>query len=291
MSEVLRFDIKTISPEQTRKGLTRRIGKLEVNQLLLVRNNNEDSEQPPNSALLTVRPEYKEGRRDSVSGVWFADMTTDDTLATQAVAIKPRLPPWLAAQEFRTANEINQSSQRQLTFQPIGFVRTKAGEERHGIITKFEEDVKSFNNILHPGNGEKPDTATVTSALGCAAEALAILHGLGYEHGDYLLQNTACDSKGRPRIIDITSAKKRKHPNDFRTDLELYIGSLSRFGQIKPPATRKQITDYFLGPYRGEIPNIFSEQEQRREILSIIDCIAATIDRGGVLMTSHRGRR
>ncbi len=41
MSEVLRFDIKTISPEQTRKGLTRRIGKLEVNQLLLVRNNNE----------------------------------------------------------------------------------------------------------------------------------------------------------------------------------------------------------------------------------------------------------
>ena len=49
MSEVLRFDIKTISPEQTRKGLTRRIGKLEVNQLLLVRNNNEDSEQPPNA--------------------------------------------------------------------------------------------------------------------------------------------------------------------------------------------------------------------------------------------------
>lgn len=291
MSEVLRFDVKTISPEQTRKGLTRRIGELGVNQLLLIRNNEDSSEQPPSTALLTVRSEYKKGRRNSASGVWFADMAIDGMPATQAVAIKPKLPPWLVAQEFRTANEINQSSQQQLTFRPIGFVSIKAKEERHGIITKFEEDVTSFDNILHPDNGEKPDADTVTSALGCAAAALVILHGLGYEHGDYLLQNTACDSSGQPRIIDITSAEKRKRPNDFRTDPELYIGSLSRFGQIKPLATREQIIDCFLDPYRREIPNIFSNPEQRREMLSIIDCIAAMIDKRGVLMTSHRGRR
>lgn len=286
MEERLNLSTNFITPEQTQKGrgLTRKLGELSTNQLLLI-TETETPEQLSNTAHLTVRPDYSEGRRESFFGVWFADMTIhgkggseDDTLARQPVAIKPLDIPSLAAQELRTATDINSHDQRRLTFQPIGFanIGRSDGSSKLSIITEFEEGVTSFDNVLY--KSEKLDDGTVAWALGCAARGLIILHDLGYEHGDYQVQNTAYDTGLQPRIIDITSSKKRNNPRDFTGDLKTYIGSLSYFDTRKPVASREQILDCFLAPYREEIPNMFPRGHLRHEMYDIIDCMAATTD-------------
>ena len=286
MEERLNLSTNFITPEQTQKGrgLTRKLGELSTNQLLLI-TETETPEQLSNTAHLTVRPDYREGRRESFFGVWFADMTIhgkggseDDTLARQPVAIKPLDIPSLAAQELRTATDINSHDQRRLTFQPIGFanIGRSDGSSNLSIITEFEEGVTSFDNVLY--KSEKLDDGTVAWALGCAARGLIILHDLGYEHGDYQVQNTAYDTGLQPRIIDITSSKKRNNPRDFTGDLKTYIGSLSYFDTRKPVASREQILDCFLAPYREEIPNMFPRGHLRHEMYDIIDCMAATTD-------------
>lgn len=290
MEERLYLSTNFITPEQTRKGrgLTRKLGELSTNQLLLI-TETETPEQLSNTARLTMRPDYSEGRRKSFFEVWFADMTIhgkdkgeseDDTLARQPVAIKPVGIPRLAAQELRTATDINRHDQRRLTFQPIGFanIGKSDGSSKLSIITEFEEGVTSFDNILYKDEEEKPNENTVAWALGCAARGLIILHGLGYEHGDYQVQNTAYDTGLQPRIIDITGAKKRNNPRDFTGDLKTYIGSLSDFDTRKPVASKEQILDCFLAPYREEIPNIFPRDHPRREMHNAVGCIAATID-------------
>ena len=228
-----------------------------------------------------MRPDYSEGRRKSFFEVWFADMTIHGeggTLARQPVAIKPVDIPRLATQELRTATDINSHDQRRLTFQPIGFanIGKSDGSSKLSIITGFEEGVTSFDNVLY--KSEKLDDGTVAWALGCAARGLIILHDLGYEHGDYQVQNTAYDTGLQPRIIDITSSKKRNNPRDFTGDLKTYIGSLSYFDTRKPVASREQILDCFLAPYREEIPNMFPRGHLRHEMYDIIDCMAATTD-------------
>ena len=286
MEERLNLSTNFITPEQTQKGrgLTRKLGELSTNQLLLI-TETETPEQLSNTAHLTVRPDYSEGRRESFFGVWFADMTIhgkggseDDTLARQPVAIKPLDIPSLAAQELRTATDINSHDQRRLTFQPIGFANIGRSDDSSNlsIITEFEEGVTSFDNVLY--KSEKLDDGTVAWALGCAARGLIILHDLGYEHGDYQVQNTAYDTGLQPRIIDITSSKKRNNPRDFTGDLKTYIGSLSYFDTRKPVASREQILDCFLAPYREEIPNMFPRGHLRHEMYDIIDCMAATTD-------------
>ena len=286
MEERLNLSTNFITPEQTQKGrgLTRKLGELSTNQLLLI-TETETPEQLSNTAHLTVRPDYSECRRVTFFGVWFADMTIhgkggseDDTLARQPVAIKPLDIPSLAAQELRTATDINSHDQRRLTFQPIGFanIGRSDGSSNLSIITEFEEGVTSFDNVLY--KSEKLDDGTVAWALGCAARGLIILHDLGYEHGDYQVQNTAYDTGLQPRIIDITSSKKRNNPRDFTGDLKTYIGSLSYFDTRKPVASREQILDCFLAPYREEILNMFPRGHLRREVHKAVDCIAATID-------------
>ena len=289
MEERLNLSTNFITPEQTQKGrgLTRKLGELSANQLLLI-TETETPEQLSNTARLTMRPDYSEGRRKSFFEVWFADMTIhgkdkgeseDDTLARQPVAIKPVGIPRLAAQELRTATDINSHDQRRLTFQPIGFANIgKSDSSKLSIITEFEEGVTSFDNILYKDKEEKPNENTVAWALGCAARGLIILHGLGYEHGDYQVQNTAYDARLQPRIIDITGAKKRNNPRDFTGDLKTYIGSLSDFDTRKPVASKEQILDCFLAPYREEILNMFPRDHLRREMYNTVDCIAATID-------------
>ena len=282
MEERLNLSTNFITPEQTRKGrgLTRKLGELSTNQLLLI---TETPEQLSNTAHLTMRPDYGEGRRKSFFEVWFADMTIHGeggTLARQPVAIKPVDIPRLATQELRTATDINSHDQRRLTFQPIGFAKIgkSDGSSKLSIITEFEEGVTSFDNILYKDREEKPNENTVAWALGCAARGLIILHGLGYEHGDYQVQNTAYDARLQPRIIDITGAKKRNNPRDFTGDLKTYIGSLSDFDTRKPVASKEQILDCFLAPYREEIPNMFPRGHLRREMYSVVDCMTATTD-------------
>ena len=136
----------------------------------------------------------------------------------------------------------------------------------------------SFDNILYKDKEEKPNENTVAWALSCAARGLIILHGLDYEHGDYQVQNTAYDTGLQPRIIDITGAIKRYDPLSFSGDLKIYIGSLSDFDTRKPVASKEQILDCFLAPYREEIPNMFPRDHLRREMHNAVDCIAATID-------------
>ena len=288
MEERLNLSTNFITPEQTRKGrgLTRKLGELSTNQLLLI-TETETPEQLSNTAHLTMRPDYGEGRRKSFFEVWFADMTIHGkgeseggTLARQPVAIKPVDIPRLATQELRTATDINSHDQRRLTFRPIGFanIGKSDGSSKLSIITEFEEGVTSFDNILYKDKEEKPNENTVAWALGCAARGLIILHGLGYEHGDYQVQNTAYDTRLQPRIIDITGAIKRYDPLSFSGDLKIYIGSLSDFDTRKPVASKEQILDCFLAPYREEIPNMVPRDHLQREMHNAVDCIAATID-------------
>ena len=195
--------------------------------------------QSPPNVELHPRPDYAEGRKRSIHGVYFADLAlahTDRPVVTQPVAIKPVLSVHFAAHEYRTADYLNRDGQ-QLTFQLLGFIRRGS---QFSTITKFDSGVVSYDNIILQERSRPPEQA-VQEALIVAARTLLILHDKQLVHGDFQIKNTA---------------------SDVSDDITQYTGSLTRFGTRPSPITQQQFQDYFLDTYRDGITDVFPVQRQ-----------------------------
>lgn len=279
------LEIAFIQPEETKRGhgLTGMLGKLEEDTLVLISGEEQANTIAP-YAQLTERSDYREKRTRSICQVRFGDLemhndyTTDSTLSVQPVALKPLPKPWMAAREYRTAEKLN--NKRRLTFKPLGFLALRGG--KIATVTEFEQGVTSFDNILYRKDGQPPQHE-VEWALRCAADTLLILHDKGYAHGDYQVKNTAHDVTLQPRVIDLTTIRKRDDPAKFGEDLTLYMESLSRFGVLESPASADQVKDLFLDPYYQAIHDIFpsSKQKDMQKILADLAVNAdAVMNRG-----------
>lgn len=258
MSELSGGNVSLISPIDIKKGhgLTHTLNEMPDGHTLLVGN----SAEAPGlvQANYMDRPDYKNGRGDSIQRVEFADLTistdrqTDRGLTTQPVAIKPYPRAWMAARDFRLANQLN--SEGKVTFEPLGF--TKIDGKVAGL-TRFEQGVTSFDNILWSTEAA-PSDQQVRWALSCAAATLTFLHGKGYTHGDFQVKNTAHDINLEPRVIDITTVRKK---DDFEEDIATYLESLTRFGTRHSPVEEGQVDEYFLNPYEEMLPEIFTREQ------------------------------
>lgn len=262
-----RNNLDFINPSETRKGqgLTRMLMDMSDSQTLLV---GGEAEAP--DALwvdYTDRPDYKDGRGDSIQQVQFADLTVSTQenkhLATQPVAIKPYPKEWLAAHDFRLAHTLNTDGK--ITFEPLGFTKT---DGQVAGLTRFEQGVISFDNILWDTEAS-PSDQQIGWALSCAATTLTLLHGKGYTHGDFQVKNTAHDINLEPRVIDITTVRKK---DDFEEDIMTYLESLTRFGTKHSLVEEGQVNEYFLDPYEEMVPEIFNREhalEMRMNIQAV----------------------
>ena len=216
--------------------------------------------QSPPNVELHPRPDYAEGRKRSIHGVYFADLAlahTDRPVVTQPVAIKPVLSVHFAAHEYRTADYLNRDGQ-QLTFQLLGFIRRGS---QFSTITKFDSGVVSYDNIILQERSRPPEQA-VQEALIVAARTLLILHDKQLVHGDFQIKNTASDINGRTRVVDLTTMRAFSTASDVSDDITQYTGSLTRFGTRPSPITQQQFQDYFLDTYRDGITDVFPVQRQ-----------------------------
>lgn len=218
----------------------------------------------------TKRDDYREGRRRSQHGVYFADITLsnpsgDTTYSKQPVAVKPFEDPSAAVQDFVVSNEINKAAGGTTTFIPVGFLRQPDG--RIALITKFEEGVKTFDTVLQ--RPERPTEAEIRWALRHAAETLFFLHANDWIHGDAQIQNTAYDSNLNSRIVDVTDVRKMtlfddEDIRDLRYDLKRYLRSLNQphpqeLNHREDTVTTEQAMKFLIEPYEElsvDIPHL-----------------------------------
>ncbi len=259
--------IQFLNPDDLmRRGeLTPRLKGLAEGDIIVL----SDSETAPHIAkesLLKLRPDYRKGRERSLHEVWFADMNilgtgnNEANLLRQPIAIKPSLnqgDEWLVSREFRLANKLN--ANEKVTFEPYGFIRNN---KKIGMITKFEEGVTTFDNIISPE--KSPTQSEIHWALSCAAETLIYLHAKGLSHGDFQAKNTAYDSNLKPRIVDITTIKNISDPLEATDDLEFYIESLSDFGRQSTSISSEQVSSFFLEPYIESIDYVHPVRSKGR---------------------------
>lgn len=80
-------------------------------------------------------------------------------------------------------------------FEPIGLWKNEAGEPQ--LLTKFEEDVQSFDNVFwargKTARQTKPER--VADSLGKCLYALGVLHGMGLYMGDAQVKNFARNAR------------------------------------------------------------------------------------------------
>lgn len=151
-------NVEFISPELANDSerLLECVGDLAVGYTVLIGN-------PQGSirgfARFAGRKDYGQGRSRTQNGVHFADVIVSDSSGStdyskQPVAIKPFDDDAAAVKDFTTSNEINTASGDAITYTPIGFVRQT--NRRLGLITKFEQGVTTFDNILHKAELPSP---------------------------------------------------------------------------------------------------------------------------------------
>ena len=257
-----------LSETRKGKGLTRTLDELPPGHTILI--GDKLPEPGTSTAKYTDRPEYGEGRHNSIQEVRFGDLTVSSpeaTLSTQPIALKPYNKSWLAAQDFRTACSLNRD--RKVTFEPLGFTKI---DDKIALLTRFEQGVVSFDNILW--GDSRPEDREIEWSLVCAATTLIFLHGNGRIHGDFQVKNTAYDINLQPRVIDTTTMRQRQDPCEFGKDIICYIESLSRFGRQAPYPSEEQVRDMFIGTYHDTIDDIFphSRRQNMKEIIASLAC-------------------
>ena len=160
-----------------------------------------------------------------------------------------------------------------VTFQPIGIANS--GEEGFSVVTGFEEEVESFDNILQREGGGHP--RQVEAALAYAAAALIFLHANRFNHLDYQIKNTASDGISS-RVIDVTTVKRRgdvsvRNVEDFLDDIDTYVNSVAGNYELNG-VDKTMMHDTFIDYYLACIADIFPKELQgrvRHRIKSIVD--------------------
>lgn len=258
------FELQFTTPDQLKKGSggTKLLNELENQNVILIANNDDCQLGGAASYELAItdNPDYYEGRTDSMHRVEFGNAATQangNSLTAYPVALKPYSQPWLALRDYRTAKKLNEICPN-VTYQPIGFA--KDNNKTYGI-TRFEEGVVSFDNILW--NERAPSEKEIEWSLGCAAASLVFLHANGYAHGDYQVKNTAYDEALSSRVIDITTARQRNDPLEFIDDIANYAESLGQYGRHQSHVSAEQMRNWFLDDYYDAIPDIYPKNKQQ----------------------------
>jgi tRNA A-37 threonylcarbamoyl transferase component Bud32 len=148
--------------------------------------------------------EWLEGRRDSIQGVFFGYIALGNEIETP-VAVKPFLSN-LKYGVHETALLMHLQKKGLPVYEVLGAAWSK--DQGYTMITKFEEDSKSLDNIVWRKGIEAPlsDHLTNLEAIKQVGRTLGLLHGNGIIHGDAQIKNFAVNGD-EVRIVDLAGAR------------------------------------------------------------------------------------
>ena len=223
----------------------------------------ESQDIPPLS--FERKSDYRIGRNNGGDRLYFGD------LGNMPVAIKRMHPDDLneytgetfeqkIVNDYNVTCKLNQSAAP--TLEMIGIVKNYPS---FGVITKFEENVESFDRVLW--QSQTPSRDEIEHALYCAAMSAAAMHSNGIRHGDYCAQNTAQDKVTRQaRVIDTTIAHFSSNTEDYRHDLSSYITTLDfvDIGTISSRVKEEDVQQFLLDPYAEMTQNMPSGISQSK---------------------------
>ncbi len=223
----------------------------------------ESQDIPPLS--FERRSDYRIGRNNGGDRLYFGD------LGNMPVAIKRMHPDDLneytgetfeqkIVNDYNVTCKLNRSAAP--TLEMIGIVKNYSS---FGVITKFEENIESFDRVLW--QSQTPSRDEIEHALYCAAMSAAAMHSNGIRHGDYCAQNTAQDKVTRQaRVIDTTIAHFTSNTEDYRHDLSSYITTLDfvDIGTISSRVKEEDVQQFLLDPYAEMTQNMPSGISQSK---------------------------
>ncbi len=216
------------------------------------------------------RPDWSIGREASVQQVFFGELilNVDKGFSGEEVDIPVAVKPYHTAKrnavhEYVGFGVVNGLSCVE-SFHPLGFWVDSSGKTF--LLTRFEEDVVTFDNI----NWEKGDEDPLSqhygpfSALGFSARIIARLHSNGFSHRDAQIQNLAEGNSGT-RIADLTTLVRFMSPEIIDPalirkgvviDLKKLIESVNRQGYLAESDRERRyqiITSNLIAPYLSMI--------------------------------------
>ena len=223
----------------------------------------ESQDIPPLS--FERRSDYRIGRDNGSDRLYFGD------LGNMPVAIKRMHPDDLneytgetfeqkIVNDYSVTCKLNQSAAP--TLEMLGIVKNYRS---FGVITKFEENIESFDRVLW--QSQTPSRDEIEHALYCAAMSAAAMHSNGIRHGDYCAQNTAQDKVTRQaRVIDTTIAHFTSNIEDSRYDLWSYITTLNStdLGVSSSHVKEADVQQFLLDPYAEMTQNMPSGISQSK---------------------------
>lgn len=211
---------------------------------------------------LTDIRELGVGREKNRSGVKFGQLhISDDDHApiSELVAVKytHRLT---APRELHAANTINRRFGDQVTFAPVGFIKSPTGSS--GYITKYDHKVTSLDNILWNPTATEQQRE---HAMGFAGLWMASLHNHDIIHGDAQAKNIAYDASRMPRYVDLEGASDM-HYGTLDTTTKRLLDIRDLFNPTYMPETTPDEEAIFVDSY-------LSHQNKRPDKLSGEDII------------------
>jgi len=192
------------------------------------------------------KDEWAEGRRESVQGVFFGYLALGNEVETP-VAVKPFLSA-ISTGAHETALLIYLQDKGLPVYEVLG--ASWSEDQGFAMITKFEEDSRSLDNIDWEKGIEAPLSAHLTNLDGIkqVGRTLGLLHGNGVIHGDAQVKNFAVNG-AEVRLVDLAQAEivatsdavnETKLRVGMRNDLSLLIESIHSKGFIKGGTAAQQ---------------------------------------------------
>ncbi len=202
------------------------------------------------------RPDWALGRTDSAHGVYFGELELgidDGSEVVVPIACKPYplFERHRAIHEYVGLEHFKKSAVLK-SFAPLGIWVDQTG--RTTLLTRFEENVESFDNLGWEKTGEDSlrEHLDLFEALKLSALILGRLHSLGFVHQDAQVKNMAHDRVTEGvRLIDLTSLALVHTPESpdpsgwisgVAKDLGDLVGSILRRGYLNDLRT-DQIRD------------------------------------------------
>lgn len=164
---------------------------------------------------------WSKGRQDSMQGVFFGRLALGQEIETP-VAVKPYFSaPNAGAHESAMLLYLHSKGLR--TYQLLGM--SWSSEQGYAMITSFEEESKSLDNVNWSKSLSEPLGRHLTNleAIEQVGESLGLMHGNGIIHNDAQIKNFAVNGN-EVVLMDLTSARLMFDENGNFNESDLLAG-------------------------------------------------------------------
>jgi hypothetical protein len=190
-------------------------------------------------------PAWKEGRKDSVQGVFFGYLALGQEIEVP-VAVKPFLSA-VSVGAHETVLLMHLQDRQLPVYEVLGVSWTD--EQGYSLITRFEEESRSLDNVDWRKGMDSPlgDHLTNLEALEQIGQSLGLLHGNGIIHRDAQVKNFAVNGS-QVKLIDLAQARSVLSEDEQVDEIGLRVGMFKDLNMLIDSLREKK----FLGDANAE---------------------------------------